>query len=150
MLQQSAAFSNAHVIRLMAPGVRASQKDSNADCHRMIERGFPVRFADTVKAALSVNDDVMSGLLVISEKTLSRLRAARGTLDPAVSDRLFRTAKIAALAFFVMESREAGAAWLKRPQIGLGGETPISLLTTAAGTEEVERLLLRIEHGVYS
>jgi uncharacterized protein (DUF2384 family) len=32
----------------------------------------------------------------------------------------------------------------------LGGRTPLSLLTTDAGRDQVEKLLLRIEYGVYS
>jgi putative toxin-antitoxin system antitoxin component (TIGR02293 family) len=40
--------------------------------------------------------------------------------------------------------------WLKRPQIGLGGRTPLALLTTDVGSAEAEKLLLRIEHGVYA
>jgi uncharacterized protein (DUF2384 family) len=40
--------------------------------------------------------------------------------------------------------------WLKRPQIGLGGRIPLAMLTTDPGRDQVEKLLLRIEHGVYS
>ncbi len=149
-MTETVAFSNSNVMHLMSPSVRNPVVSSNAECHRLIERGMPIAFADAVKSSLSVSDAVMADLLGISEKTLSRMRLARGHLDSTVSDRLFRVAKIVALAVYVLESKEAGTQWLKRPQIGLGGETPISLLTTEAGTEEVEQLLLRIEHGVYS
>jgi len=40
--------------------------------------------------------------------------------------------------------------WLEREQIGLGGRVPLSMLTTDPGRDQVEKLLLRIEHGVYS
>ena len=79
--------------------------------------------------------------------------SARGTrerLDSVTSDRLFRTARIVALAGTVLESSERGIAWLGRGQIGLGGKIPFALMTTEAGSEQVEQLLLRIEHGVYS
>lgn len=44
----------------------------------------------------------------------------------------------------------AALHWLKRPQIGLGSKVPLALLATDPGRDQVEKLLLRIEHGVYS
>jgi putative toxin-antitoxin system antitoxin component (TIGR02293 family) len=55
-----------------------------------------------------------------------------------------------ALAIEVLESEAAALHWLKRPQIGLGGRVPLALLSTDPGRDQVEKLLLRIEHSVYS
>jgi uncharacterized protein (DUF2384 family) len=41
------------------------------------------------------------------------------------------------------------AAWLRSEIPSLGHRTPYSLLATEQGREEVERVLLKIEHGVY-
>jgi uncharacterized protein (DUF2384 family) len=49
-----------------------------------------------------------------------------------------------------MESLEAGRAWLTCEQVGLGGEIPLAYAETEVGAREVEDLLGRIEHGVYS
>jgi putative toxin-antitoxin system antitoxin component (TIGR02293 family) len=65
------------------------------------------------------------------------------------SDRLNRLAKIEARAVEVFEDEEIAANWLKAPNRVLG-EKPISLLDTEAGTDMVERVLTRIEYGVYS
>jgi len=48
--------------------------------------------------------------------------------------------------------RAAGAAidWLRSRNQALGGATPLSLLDTDAGAEDVMDLLGRIEHGVHS
>lgn len=118
--------------------------------HATIRGGMSVDAAESLKALMSVPDALMAELLGISEKTLSRTRSAHGRLDAVASDRLFRVARIAALAVDVLESEEGALAWLKRPQTGLGGEVPLALLTTHAGIDEVEKLLLRIEHGVYA
>lgn len=118
--------------------------------HDFLEKGASSRSIDALKAQLDVADDVLAELLGVSEKTLMRARKTDGLLDAVTSDRLFRVAKIAALARQVFERREPALHWLKREQPGLGGRTPISFLTTSVGIEEVERLLLRIEHGVYS
>ncbi|MGH8681404.1 MAG: type II RES/Xre toxin-antitoxin system antitoxin [Burkholderiales bacterium] len=121
-----------------------------ADWQEVIERGMPVSSADALKGSFAVPDGVLAELLGLSEKTLSRARAAQRRLDPVASDRLFRVARIGALAIDVLEDEQRAISWLKRPQIGLGGRTPLALLTTDIGRDQVEKLLLRIEHGVYT
>ena len=116
----------------------------------VIQAGVPVRSAEALKGSMAVPDSLFARLLGISEKTLSRSRAGRGRLDPVASDRLFRVARIMTLAIEVLENEERAIHWLKRGQVGLGGRIPLSLLTTDAGRDEVEKLLQRIEHGVYS
>lgn len=118
--------------------------------HHLISQGVPVRSAEVLKDSIEVSDSLLAELLGISEKTLSRARKANSSLDAVASDRLFRVARVAALARKALESDKAALSWLKRSQTGLGGHTPVSLLTTSAGAEEVERLLLRVEYGVYS
>ena len=40
--------------------------------------------------------------------------------------------------------------WLSKPSRALGGQRPLSLLDSDTGALSVERILGRIEHGVYS
>lgn len=54
------------------------------------------------------------------------------------------------LATRTLGSQEAAKIWLNSPQLGLGGNRPVDLLTTESGREQVETLLLRLEHGVYT
>lgn len=130
---------------------KLGQKPRNAaDWQRVIERGIPASSAEALKGSLAVSDSVLAALLGISEKTLGRARTAHARLDPVSSDRLFRVARIGALAIEVLEDGKRAIGWLKRPQIGLGGKTPLSLLGTDIGRDQVEKLLLRIEHGVYT
>jgi putative toxin-antitoxin system antitoxin component (TIGR02293 family) len=121
-----------------------------AEWQQVIEVGLPVTSLEALKRAVAIPDNLLAALLGISEKTLSRARAGHGRLDSVASDRLFRVARIGALAIQVLESETRAINWLKRPQIGLGGRVPLSLLTTDIGREQVEKLLLRIEHGVYT
>ena len=123
---------------------------SAREWHTVIAKGVPVRSAEALKEWLQVSYGLLAQLLGVSGKTLSRTRKAGANLNAVASDRLFRVARVTALARQVFESDEAAVSWLCRAQFGLGGQIPVDLLTTSAGTEEVERLLLRIEHGVYS
>jgi ribosomal protein S16 len=45
---------------------------------------------------------------------------------------------------------ERAVRWLHRPNRALGGPAPLTLLDTDLGAQQVEQLLGRIEHGVYS
>jgi putative toxin-antitoxin system antitoxin component (TIGR02293 family) len=40
--------------------------------------------------------------------------------------------------------------WLNSPNHGLGGRTPLQMAQTEAGSREVENLIGRLEHGVFS
>lgn len=114
-----------------------------------IEKGFPFSALENLKEVLKLSDREISNALDVSTKTASRWRHGEKTrLPSSVSDRIFRYARIFALAEQVLEDRDAAREWLHDTQIGLGGRTPIDLMRTEAGTREVESLLIRIEHGV--
>jgi putative toxin-antitoxin system antitoxin component (TIGR02293 family) len=123
---------------------------SAAEWRSVVSRGVPIASAEALKRRFAIADDVLAALLGVSGKTLSRARTAESRLDPVASDRLFRVARIGALAIVVLEGEPQAIQWLKQPQIGLGGATPLDFLATDVGSGEVERLLLRIEHGVYA
>lgn len=141
-----------HELVALLGGTRmlGARPKSAREWHTVIAQGVPVRSAEVLKECLQVSNALLAQLLGVSGKTLSRTRKAGANLNAVASDRLFRVARVTALAHQVFESNEAAVSWLRRPQFGLDGQVPVDLLTTSAGMEEVERLLLRIEHGVYS
>jgi putative toxin-antitoxin system antitoxin component (TIGR02293 family) len=61
-----------------------------------------------------------------------------------------RYARIAARAEEVFEDEKTAQNWLKCSNQALGGESPLNLLDTEAGVEQVDDILTRIEYGVYS
>ena len=105
---------------------------------------------DAFKQQAMLADAELAQLIGVSEKTLSRARVGNAKLDSIASDRLYRVVRLVVLATEVLESPQAALRWVKRAQVGLGGATPLEMMTTDAGSAEVEKLLLRIEHGVYS
>jgi putative toxin-antitoxin system antitoxin component (TIGR02293 family) len=85
--------------------------------------------------------------LAIPERTLHRLK--RAPIVPAViADKVARTHNVVVRAAEVLGSRAAAQHWLTRPNPALGGRTPLSLLDTSLGWEQVKQVLGRIEHGV--
>jgi putative toxin-antitoxin system antitoxin component (TIGR02293 family) len=113
-----------------------------------VRRGFPWHVAGKLQEELAIRDEAFADVLGVSSRTLTRRRKGAGTLDKVASDRLYRIMRVARLAEAVFESAERGFEWLRRPQTGLGGVIPLSLLDTEPGFEAVESLLQRIEYGV--
>lgn len=65
------------------------------------------------------------------------------------SARMLRLVRVIERANEVFESANAALDWLKTPNAALRGKTPLSLLDTEIGAENVLDTLGRIEHGVF-
>jgi putative toxin-antitoxin system antitoxin component (TIGR02293 family) len=59
-------------------------------------------------------------------------------------------ADIYSYGYQVFENKEGFNQWMKQTNTALGGATPLQLLDTLYGMEEVKHLIGRIEYGVYS
>ena len=132
--------------------VRGSDFGDACDPARMIaliRTGLPVAELDALQNTLDVPIDQLAPKLGISKATLHRRKAA-GRLETDESDRVVRFARLMGKAVEVFESEEAARAWLSAPQHGLGGEMPLDYAMTELGAREVENLLGRIDHSVYS
>ena len=114
-----------------------------------IREGLPFSSLETVMERFSLNRDEVSSALDLPPRTLARRKQER-RLRPAESDRLFRLARLAAQAVEVLGSEDKASRWLHTPNRALDGEAPLTLLDTDLGARQVEDLLGRIEHGVYS
>ena len=67
------------------------------------------------------------------------------------SDHPLRASRVFAKALELFEGdRDAASRWMLSPLLALGGETPIDIARTELGARQVENLVGRIEHGVYS
>ncbi len=133
-------------------GVR-TVKPAPRNAHEWRERimtGIPARAALMFKDNLGLTNDQLAALLGLSVRSVNRLAAPGALLPPVAGDRLYRCARLFALAESVFEDMEAAVAWLKTPQRALDDTVPLDLAATDIGAREVETLLGRIEHSVYS
>jgi putative toxin-antitoxin system antitoxin component (TIGR02293 family) len=128
------------------------------DFDALIRKGMPLRVMYHVKKEFNLSDEVLARIIGASLRTVARRRRAAEVsqvhvterLSPVQSDRLYRFARIIALAEDVFESTEDALEWLNSKQHGLGGAVPFDMLQTDAGAREVEALLIRIDYGVIS
>jgi putative toxin-antitoxin system antitoxin component (TIGR02293 family) len=119
------------------------------DLHRSIELGIRYRAVDALHIRYGLAITEITVLLAVPSRTLAR-RKVQDRFRPEESDRLVRFGRIAALAEEILGDSSKAASWLRRPNRALANETPLRQLDTDIGSQQVENLLLRIAHGVYS
>lgn len=114
-----------------------------------VRAGLPYATLDAVAERLALSRDEIVRVVGLPHRTLARRKAGR-RLRAAESDRLFRLSRIAARAEDVLGTSEKARRWLHASNRALGRETPLGLLDTDLGARQVEAILGRIAHGVYS
>ena len=119
------------------------------DLIRQIQKGLRFSELQTLQNSLDLPFDQLAAKLCISRSTLHRRKAA-GRLSPDESDKVMRLSRLVDHAAKVFGDVEKARAWLKFPQVGLGGAVPLDYAQTEVGAREVDDLLGRIDYGVYS
>ena len=114
-----------------------------------VRTGLPFPALEALAERLGASRDDIASVLGVPARTLARRRAA-GRFTASESDRLVRLGRIAALAEQVLGDPDKAVRWLRRPNRALGQRVPLRELDTDLGAREVEAILVRIEHGVYS
>lgn len=114
-----------------------------------VREGLAVEEFYGLREDLGVSVPDLEKTLSIAHRTLLR-RKEVGRLQMEESDRLHRLRRLFDQAVGVFENAEDARAWMTSSQIGLGGESPLEYSDTDAGAREVEYLLGRIDHGVFS
>jgi putative toxin-antitoxin system antitoxin component (TIGR02293 family) len=116
-----------------------------------VKAGLPIAEFDALRALLGLTVEGLAGKIGISIATLSRRRQGGQRLDAGHSDRLLRFARLFRLATELHDGDEDAARdWLGKPARALDGEAPLDRADTEAGAREVENLIGRLEHGVYT
>jgi len=141
----------ARIVELLG-GQRAigGKVSSIADFIPLIRAGFTSRSVDKLMQHLGLKLDPVLQALRINQRTMHRRRSAASRLTREESEKIYRLARLTALAEDVFEDRGQAQIWLTSPIPGLGGVTPLSLLDTDEGARQTEQELLRLAWGVYS
>jgi putative toxin-antitoxin system antitoxin component (TIGR02293 family) len=119
---------------------------SENDMRDAIREGFPPAVVEELMRTSGLTLKELSGALDLSPRSLQRRRRS-GRLARYESDRLYRLARIVALADEFLGDHEKAIRWLKRPNRALGGISPVAALDTELGARQVENVLGRIAYG---
>jgi len=117
---------------------------------RAVQEGFAYDTFERLRQNAGLSADDVSAWLQLAPRTLTR-RKQQGSFAPDESDRILRAARVLGRAIELFDGdRDAAVDWLKTPQRALGGIPPLDVARTEVGAREVENLIGRIEHGVFS
>jgi putative toxin-antitoxin system antitoxin component (TIGR02293 family) len=119
---------------------------TDRDLREAIREGFPPAVVDRLMQASGLTLRELAAALDLSPRSLQRRRSA-GRLARYESDRLYRLARIVALADEFLGDHERAVRWLKRPNRALGGIAPVAAIDTELGARQVENILGRIAYG---
>lgn len=119
------------------------------DLHNRIREGLPYHALESMVERFRLPKGPLSIVLALPPSTEVRRKRER-RLSGGESDRLYRVARILAHARRTFGSDEAASAWLRESNRALGGGTPLELLETELGADEVEMVLGRLDYGVIS
>lgn len=114
-----------------------------------VREGLPMEEFQAARGMLEVTDERLAELLGMSRATLHRRKKA-GHLDRTESDRLVRYVRLFVRACEALGGEAGARSWLRAPAMAFRGETPLDYADTEVGAREVEALLVRLEHGVFS
>jgi putative toxin-antitoxin system antitoxin component (TIGR02293 family) len=120
------------------------------ELHKLVKPGFKISRLTQLAGRLGLKDEDLALRCGISRPTFHRRRHDRKPLSTAETDVLVRYALLLKQATEVFENEDEAREWLKSPQYGLGGAIPLDLAATTVGFREVEKLLTRIDYGVYA
>jgi putative toxin-antitoxin system antitoxin component (TIGR02293 family) len=112
----------------------------------VIREGYPHAVVQAFVAASGLTLEEVASSLDLSARNLRRPKH-EGRLATYESDRLYRLARIVALAEHFIGSHKNAIGWLKRPNLVLGSIPPLRLLDTELGVLQVENVLGRIGYG---
>lgn len=127
-------------------GIKTRKK---AEVIKLLKTGLHVSTFKKLQSELDVSVKTLSSVVNIPPRTLSR-RKKEGRLHTDESERVLRIARVYDRAVEVFNKTDRVKQWFKTPNKALGDKSPLEFADTEPGAREVEDLLGRIEHGVYS
>lgn len=116
---------------------------------QQVGKGYPAQAVDEILAAGMIEPRIMYEI-VVPRRTLAHRKQKEQPLTPEQSDRLARVLRIFARAQEALGDLARASRWLHKENRALQGRRPVELLGSDAGTRAVEKVLGRIEHGVFS
>jgi putative toxin-antitoxin system antitoxin component (TIGR02293 family) len=116
------------------------------DMKAAIREGFPQAVVQALVEASGLTLQEVALSLDLSVCSLRRPKH-EGRLAKYESDRLYRLARMVALAEHFIGSHKKAIDWLKRPNLVLGSAPPLRFLDTELGALQVKNVSGRIGYG---
>lgn len=123
---------------------------NNIELIEIIEKGLPFNAFVRLSKNTGISSDKLRVAVGIKQRTLTRRKESK-KFTSEESDRLVSVYRLLAQTFELFEgNKEAARNWFTSPNRALGGRSPLEVSATETGTREVENLIGRLEHGVFT
>jgi putative toxin-antitoxin system antitoxin component (TIGR02293 family) len=117
---------------------------------RQVKRGLSFKALRVFASNSGIPISVITSIVGIPGRTLARRKAA-GKLTTDESERLLRVASVFDKTVELFEGDVMSAVkWLTTSRKALDNQAPLTYCRTELGAREVENLVGRLEHGVFS
>ncbi len=117
---------------------------------KTIEQGFSFQQFEQLRQETGLPTEKLAASIGMSPRTLTR-RKKENKLTASESDRLVSISRLLSLSVELFEGDKAQAfRWFVKANRALGSISPLEMAATETGTREVENLIGRLEHGVFS
>src|ERR1700687_2751025 len=121
-----------------------------AELIQQLERGFSFKTLQTFESRSGLALSRLAATIGIPQRTLARRKVSR-RLTPDESERLLRISAIFEDAVYIFQGDVTAAVnWLTPPRKALGDRAPLTYARPEPGAREVENLIGRLEHGIFS
>ena len=117
---------------------------------RRLQGGLPYDAFKRLQRRSGLSPEIIGTVTQIPRRTLAR-RRNQGKLTPQESERLYRLAVVFEKSVELFEGDiDAARSWLDTPNRALAGHSPLAMVEMEIGAREVEDLIGRLEHGVFT
>ena len=128
-------------------GIRAG---SSLGLAERVESGLSFVSLERFSKKSGLPIDLVRKAVRLTPRTMIR-RKSLNRLSPEESDRLVTISRLFAFTLELFGGRtERANEWFTSPNRALGRRSPIDMAATEVGSREVENLIGRLEHGVFS
>ena len=135
---------------------RPAKRSTYAQIHdnhataQCVADGMPVQEVVQFAKDAGFTNEELARLINIPPRTYARRIAGNSRLKVAEGERAVRLMRLFDRARAVFGTEENTRGWFNARILALGWKTPLQYAETEPGAREVENILGRIEHGVYS
>ena len=117
----------------------------------IIREGIPYNYIETISEKLDRPVKSILSMMGMPQTTYNKKKSEHSLLDSRYSEIIVLITELVDYGLTVFNNEnEKFQRWLKKPNLSLHGNTPISLLDTTTGIDEVNFCLNRIEFGNFA
>jgi putative toxin-antitoxin system antitoxin component (TIGR02293 family) len=121
---------------------------SSGDKIKVIRGGVSKKQLTDIKTEIELDYDQLSEVLSTSRATLINKKKTQ-KFDQQVSERIVMLTDVLGYGREIFGDNDNFNEWLKTPSESLGNVTPLSMMDTLYGIDEVKKEIGRIAYGVY-